>query len=241
MDVLKGIYLLSLLVCFNSLIGSEQRDRYGRIIQVAEINRGDVNNSRVNDVPSGRSSVVRCYDQSRLDSISSDCKQCCCSKPMLCFCVIAGLGFGLGFGLEPHYYRVYNREPYTLDVRYRPGCTVKSGKRRVPVDCHRFVSSGKRTKIFSSGTLTKLCAAKFGNVKQECATQDGLKSDFNWYVHDGLKFSRGKGGQNQAPTNSTDDLESFGVSFTDAEFKGMRESVNVVERSSTKYLRGIGN
>jgi len=60
-------------------------------------------------------------------------------------------------------------------------------------------------------------------------------------VHDGLKFSRGKGGQNQAPTNSTDDLESFGVSFTDAEFKGMRESVNVVERSSTKYLRGIGN
>jgi len=181
-------------------------------------------------------STFSCCDSDVFDlgSYSEKCKSNCMIGSIgTVVCLALGLGFGLGF--EPHVYRVYNRESKTITLRYRPGCTETKDDSTTTVDCIKNVYSGNHARIFISGHLTELCATYsnyFHGFGQECTTDKGLQNDFNWYVHNGLTFTRGKNKGGSVAYNSTDDLtDDF---YEDYSLK----TFNVDETSTSNNLRG---
>ena len=151
---------------------------------------------------------------------SDDCKK----KTVIgaaVFTVCAGLGFGLGFGYAPYTYRVYNRDSDSIYLHYRPGCSRKSGKNTIQVDCIKYVNSGDHAVIYSAGHLTKLCARDDWDSSwtQNCATYKGVQNDLTWNVHNHhgeLYFGRGEH-QNSTHRYLSSDLTP---EFTQANLRG---------------------
>jgi len=139
-------------------------------------------------------------------------------------------------------YKVYNREPYPIDVLYRPGCYVYNEDHLTDIDCVESIDPGKSIKITSIAGLSTLCARSwngwFSPYSYGCTTQKGLEIDYNWYVHDALKFSRGDGLQKMTPGNVTNDTKKIAVNFTDNEMQKMKSDLVKTQNDTTLYLRG---
>jgi len=155
---------------------------------------------------------VQMPDIPSLDDCKSACISCSNSKygrGAIALTVLGAIGLTFGLVYKPHTYKVYNRESSAIDIHYRPGCTKTVNKNSVQVDCEKTIYPNNHAVIYSAGDLTKLCATySSGSLyHQECTTDKGLQTDYYWYVHGDLTFTRGKDKSSQPKNSSASNVD----------------------------------
>ncbi len=169
---------------------------------------------------------------------------CCCLVM-----AVAAAAITCGVVYAGHATRVYDRTGDALNVYYRPGCTRtwytydKDGtkiKHTQTIDCVKYIYPNNHCTIYNLGQLTKLCVTKANGYgsNMACATDEGLKHDYNWYAHKGtsgnLILTRGT--NHPVPTQQPTFEPSLHESFDTQSHGNLRGYWNGVE---SEYISDV--